>query len=347
MTPVRAAIVGLTGYTGQELLRLLIAHPRADVVGLFGSAERDHSEPLAEAAPALGGVCDLPVEPGTPDAIRASRPDAIFLATPHEASARLAPDLLATATVLDLSGAFRLDRDAYPQHYGFAHPAPELLGEAVYGLVERTRTEIARADLIALPGCYATAAILALAPLVDAGLLDRAQPPIIDAISGVTGAGRAARPQTSFCEVSARPYGVLNHRHQPEIERHAGAPVRFVPHLGPWDRGILATTHAQLAGTTTEADVRSALETAYTHEPFVRMLPEGRWPEINHVQRTNFCDIGIIADETGHLVIASALDNLGKGAAGQAVQAMNARFGFDERTALGPTKHVTEGAARA
>jgi len=347
MTAIRAAIVGVGGYAGQELLRLLSTHPFAEMVGLFGAADRDATRPLSDAAPALAGVCDLEVEPAAPEAILACRPDAIFLATPHAASAALAPELVDRATVLDLSGAFRLEPDAYPEHYGFAHPAPDLLDRAVYGLVERRRRQIADAELIAVPGCYATASILALAPLVDAGIIDPSTPPIIDAISGASGAGRGARQDTAYCEVSARPYGVLNHRHQPEIQRHSGTPVRFVAHLGPWDRGILATMHAQLAGGATEADARAAIERAGGDEPFVRPLPAGRWPEVGRVRGTNLCDIALTADSRGHLVVASALDNLGKGAAGQAVQAMNARFGFDERTALGPTKRVPEGAARA
>ncbi|MEM0982475.1 MAG: N-acetyl-gamma-glutamyl-phosphate reductase [Planctomycetota bacterium] len=342
----RVAIVGVGGYTGQELFRILRQHPGTEIVGLLGSAERDETRQLHDVVPALADSSTLDVVPGTPEAILETSPDAVFLATPHEASAHLVPKLVNETIVLDLSGGFRLDAEHYPKHYGFDHPAKDVLANAIYGLVERARDALASADLIAVPGCYPTASILPLAPLVDAGLLDSSMPPIIDAISGVSGAGRKANLKTSFCEVSARPYGVLTHRHQPEIAKHTGTRVRFVAHLGPWHRGILATTHAQLADGKTLADARDALESAYDHEPFVRVLPDGAWPEIASVERTNLCEIGITADAEGHLVLASAIDNLTKGAAGQAVQCFNIRFGFDETAALGLTAAAATEAAR-
>ena len=335
MSTIRVAIVGASGYAGAELLAILASHPNAAVVGLFGSSKKaEEGTPTAAdlfprfEATALGA---LKVEPFTLDAAHALALDAIYLATPHELSHEVAQALVdAGIVVLDLSAAFRLsDRAVFEKNYGFAHQHPALLAEAAYGLAEFNDAEIARARIVAVPGCYPTASILAIRPLVDAGLVDTTRPAIVDAVSGVSGAGRKAEVKSLFCEVSMQAYGVFKHRHRPEIAEHAGISTIFTPHLGCYDRGILATVHLELVPGTTDAQVRVAFDAAYAHRPFVRVLKPGRWPSVAAVERTNFCDIGFMLEGT-HLIVESAIDNLVKGAAGQAVQCMNLRFGLDE-----------------
>jgi len=336
---VRIAVVGAPGYAGAELLDLLFAHPEAEVLSLHGSDRRAGGTPprIDELFPRFVGRCALPVTPVDADALVAARPDAVFLATPHEASHDLAPRLVAAGIVtLDLSAAFRLsDRAAYPLHYGFAHAYPELLSRAVYGLPELHAAAIAAADLIAVPGCYPTSVILPLRPLVEAGFLRADLPVIVDATSGVSGAGRKAELKSLFCEVSQRPYGVFAHRHEPEMREHAGCAVSFTPHLGPFDRGILSTIHAFLQGGVGEAEVRATLERRYADEPFVRILPAGAFPAVGDVARSNRCHVGL-AVRDGHLIVASAIDNLLKGAAGQAVECLNLRFGLPRTLGLLP-----------
>ncbi len=336
---IRAAIVGASGYTGRELVRILAGHPAAEVAGLFasektGAAEVSYGQIFAE----MRGVCDAPVRATSHDAILACEPDVVFLATPHELSAELAwPLALMNIPVVDLSGGHRLGVDDYPTHYGFDHPHPEAVEAAVYGLPELGREGLADAVIIAAAGCYVTAASVPLAILDRAGVLDPDFVPAITAVSGVSGAGRAARAHTAYCEVSAQPYGVLAHRHQPEIAMAVGRPVGFVPVLGPWDRGIVCTTHAALGARTTTADVRTALAAVRSNEPFLRVLPGGEWPSVNAVKNTNFLDIAVAVDESmRRVVICSTLDNLVKGASGQAVQCMNARFGLPETAGLIP-----------
>jgi len=357
-TPVRVAIVGAAGYSGAELATLLLRHPRAQIVGVFGSAKRDAAKPqlFGEVFPRFRGLLDLPLLPGGAADILASQPDVVFLATPHEASVELAPGLLdGGVIVLDLSAAFRLrDASLYPAFYGFEHARPGLLASAVYGLPELHRAQIRGANLVAVPGCYPTSAILPLAPLVRAGAIaldgadgaGRLRRPIIDSTSGVSGAGRKAEQRLLFCEVSQCAYGIFKHRHQPEIDAYAGTPTLFTPHLGPYDRGILSTIHVDLAPGWTDARVREALERAYAGEPFVRVLPRGVFPSVADVRGTNFCDMGVAVDEAfSHAIIVSAIDNLTKGAAGQAVQCMNIRMGFDEGMALsGPAEPRNEAA---
>jgi N-acetyl-gamma-glutamyl-phosphate reductase len=344
--PIRIAIVGAPGYTGAELAGILAAHPAVRIEGLFGSDRRSSGageQPMGEVFPRLRGVIDLPVRAASSESILACGPDAVFLATPHEASEALAPALLtAGATVFDLSAAFRLrDRTLYPRHYGFEHGHPGLLEHAVYGLPELAGDALREATLVACPGCYPTSVILPLRPLVDAGLVDLARPVVVDSASGVSGAGRTPAAKSLFCEVSLQPYGVLGHRHQPEMAQESGARILFTPHLVALDRGILSTIHVNLADGATERDARACLRAKYAHAPFVRLLPAGQWPSISGVERTNFCDIAMTADESGtHLVVSSAIDNLLKGAAGQAVQAFNVRFGLDQATGLGPARSI-------
>lgn len=333
---IRGAIVGAGGYTGVELARVLLQHPGFELVSVHGTAG-SAGEPLAERAPELRGRTDLALSPmdEVPDA------DVAFLATPHEVSAELAPGLIDRGVrVIDLSGAFRFSEPAEIERvYGIRHSRPELLAERVYGMPEVVRADWVSARLIACAGCYVTAASVPLAAAVGAGVIDAGETVLIDAISGVSGAGRGASMGTSFCEVSAQPYKVLTHRHEPEIEQATGASVLFTPTLGPWKRGIVCTTHARLAAGAGAADVRRALAEAYEGRAFVRVLPEGTWPSVGATERTNFIDIACAVDERrGRVILFSALDNLLKGAAGQAVQCMNLAFGLAEETGLMGTR---------
>lgn len=342
-TQVKAVIVGAAGYGGAELATILLRHPHATIAGLFGSGRREQVEKIADLFPRLAGRIDMEIRPVDLDAVAALKPDAIFLATPHEASVELAPAILTAApktsgwkpTVFDLSGGFRLPAALYPPYYGFEHHEPKWLDRAVYGLPELNRSAIAETDLVAVPGCYPTSAILPLAPLAKAGAVRPGTRPIIDSTSGVSGAGRTPSAKTHLCEVSLQPYNVLKHRHNPEIDRHAGTPVVFTPHLGAYDRGILSTIHVELEGGWDLPRVSQTLKNSYSREPFVRLLPADRWPSVAGVKYTNFCDIGWAVDEASHhLILVSAIDNLVKGAAGQAVQCMNIRFRLPETVAL-------------
>jgi N-acetyl-gamma-glutamyl-phosphate reductase len=349
-SPIRTAIVGASGYAGAELLSILAAHPAAEVVALFGSSRKaDEGTPTAAdlfprfEATAVGA---LPVRPFDVAQARALELEAIFLATPHELSHEVARALVDSGiVVIDLSAAFRLsDRAVFERNYGFAHEHPDLLSEAVYGLAEFNAARIADARIVAVPGCYPTASILAIRPLVEAGLVDTTRAAIVDAVSGVSGAGRKAEVKSLFCEVSMQAYGVFKHRHRPEIAEHAGIATIFTPHLGCYERGILATVHLELVPGATELAVRRAFEAAYAGRPFVRILKAGRWPSVAAVERTNHCDIGFMLESTDagtHLIVESAIDNLVKGAAGQAVQCMNIRFGLDESTGLMPARPAT------
>jgi len=235
--------------------------------------------------------------------------------------------------VCDLSGAFRVnDADFYQKYYGFTHQHPQLLEKAVYGLAEWSSDKIKEANLIAVPGCYPTAAQLSLKPLIDAGLLDLSQWPVINATSGVSGAGRKAAVSNSFCEVSLQPYGVFNHRHHPEITTHLGAEVIFTPHLGNFKRGILETITCRLKPGITRAQVADVFQQAYANKPLVRLYDNGV-PALKNVVGLPFCDIGF-AVQGEHLIVVAAEDNLLKGAAAQAVQCANIRFGYAETQSL-------------
>lgn len=333
---IKVSIVGAGGYAGAELVEILLRHSRASLVGLFASARRE------KEAGGVGGFedvftrfrqrCTLPVRAASAEAIAEDKPDAVFLATPHEASLDLAPELLARGMkVFDLSAAYRLkDAALYPKHYGFEHTKAGELKSAVYGLPELYRAAIAKADLVAVPGCYPTSAILPLNPLVKAGAVKAGTRIIVDSVSGVSGAGRGLALKSLFCEVSLQAYGVMGHRHEPEIGAYAGQPVIFTPHLVAFDRGILSTIHVELASGWDGAKVGELFRETYAKERFVRLLPAKQWPAVADVRGTNFCDFAWQASGDGHLIISSAIDNLVKGAAGQAVQCMNVRFGCDE-----------------
>jgi len=334
-----SAIVGASGYTGLELTRLIARHPRLRVAALYSDR---WSEELAGARLPLDGPAAAlryrPLAEGSD-----AEAEIVFLATPAEVSAELAPKLLARgARVIDLSGAFRLEDPAlYPQWYGFAHPAPALLAEARYGLPELARAKLPGARLVTNPGCYATAIALAVAPLVKAGLgLEGGI--AVTGMSGVSGAGRKASEDYSFCEVQddLRAYRIGRHQHVPEIEqtvaRYAGAcgPISFTPILTPIRRGILATITIRTPKGAAAADLAEAMGAAYRAEPFVRVLPPDK-VMVKDVVHTNRCHLGVAVDARAGVVVAvSAIDNLVKGAAGQAIQALNAAMGWAETAGL-------------
>ena len=322
------AVAGATGYAGQELVRLLARHPAASLVVAMSSG----ASPAARPLPALARIWDEPVVPLDVERLAADA-GVVFLALPEAAAAEIGSALVARGVrVIDLSGAFRLRDEAQRKAW---YPATAALpAGVVYGVPERHRDAIRRARLVSCPGCYPTAALLALEPLKAAGLLDG--PIVIDAKSGLSGAGKTPTDRTHFSENhgSVAAYGVFAHRHTAEIEQELGTPVTFVPHLVPLDRGILETIYGGLRPGTTEPQVADALAGAYGDAPFVR-LTGAALPEIKHVAHTNFCDIGWKVDEpTGRIVLVACLDNLVKGAAGQAVQAFNIALGLDERTGL-------------
>src|SRR5688572_24042615 len=324
----RVAIAGATGYAGQELVRILARHPRVTLTAAMSSGATSAPRPM----PALARIWDGSVEPLDVERL-IGEADVIFLALPEAASAELAPKLLERgARVIDLSGAFRIRSNADRQRW---YPATAALPEGtVYGLTEGHQDEIRRARLVSNPGCYPTAALLALEPLAAAGLLQGAV--VVDAKSGVSGAGKTPSERTHFSENhgSVAAYSVFSHRHTAEIEQGLGRTVTFVPHLVPLDRGILETIYGSLKPGTTEAQVAETLTVAYKDAPFVR-LTGGTLPEIKHVAHTNFCDIGWKVDaEGGRIVLVAVIDNLVKGAAGSAVQNLNVLLGLDERTGL-------------
>ena len=326
----RVAVIGATGYAGQELVRLLARHPAAELT--LATASQATSTP--RRLPALSRIWDGEVRPLDVDEV-ARQADVAFLALPEAASAEIGPALLAAGLrVVDLSGAFRLrDADARARWY----PAtPALPAGVAYGLTEFERAAIADARLVSNPGCYPTAALLAVLPLREAGLLDAAGDIVIDAKSGLSGAGKAPTDRTHFSENhgSVAAYGAFGHRHTPEMEQALGRTVTFVPHLVPLDRGLLASCYVRLAAGVTAADVAGALSRCYEAAPFLRLRGPDL-PEIKHVVWSNFCDLGWKVDEPGRrALIVSVIDNLVKGAAGSAVQNFNVMCGVDECAGL-------------
>ena len=326
---IDVALVGATGYAGQELVRILARHPRVRLTAALGSASMEAPRKL----PALARIWDGEVLPYAPERIVPSV-KAAFLALPEANAAETAPELLARGIrVIDLSGAFRLRDDAARgRHYPKTATLP---AGTVYGLAELDRDGLASARLISCPGCYPTAALIGLGPLEAAGLLEGDV--IVDAKSGVSGAGKAPSERTHFSENhgSVAAYALFSHRHTPEIEQGLGGrPVTFVPHLVPLDRGILETIYVRVKKGTTSAAIAERFDAAYRDAAFVRVTAD-RLPEIKHVAHTNFCDIGWkVNAATRQLVLVVCIDNLVKGAAGQAVQNFNVAFGFDERLGL-------------
>jgi N-acetyl-gamma-glutamyl-phosphate reductase len=335
----RVAILGASGYTGAELVRLLARHPQVAIAAL--TADRQAGKPLGEVFPHLGRL-------GLPDLVKIDDVDwsgieAVFCALPHGTTQEVVAKLPRHLKIIDLSADFRLaDVSVYAKWYGHEHRAPDLQREAVYGLTELKRQEIKGARLIANPGCYPTSAQLPLVPLIESKQIDT-RDIIIDSKSGVSGAGREAKQGSLFAEVSEgiHAYGVANHRHMPEIEQglsdaaHGRVIVNFTPHLMPMNRGILSTIYVRLANGATARDLRATLAGRYDNEPFVRIVPEGVAPATRHVRGSNHCLIGVFEDRVpGRAIILSVIDNLVKGASGQAVQNMNLVCGMDETAGL-------------
>jgi N-acetyl-gamma-glutamyl-phosphate reductase len=334
-------IVGITGYTGEELLKIIAKHRNVTIAVLAGRSTGE-ARPLREIYPHMAhlGLCCEALDV----AALTRRTDIIFLALPHRVSFEIVPDLIAAGKkVIDLSADFRLGNAAvYEKWYGEKHTAHHLLADAVYGLPEVYRKKLRAARLVANPGCYPTTVILACAPVFKRGLVDLSSI-IIDAKSGVSGAGRKAVEEYYKKEhPNVRPYNIGGaHRHIPEIEQElskaAGEKVlvTFTPHIVPQERGMISSIYMDLKKNTNTAEVLALYQTHYSNEPFVRVLPEGRIPEIRNVVNTNTCEIGLKVDErTSRLVVISAIDNLVKGASGQAVQNMNIMMGFDEKEGL-------------
>lgn len=328
-------VAGFRGYAGAELLRLLAKHPGVELVLLEHRSDSDsRPQPLGLRPPKTIAA--------TPEAIRAEQLDLVFLCTPPEASIELTPPLLeAGIKVIDLSGAFRLrDAETFSRWYGERHTAPQLFSQAVYGLPEFCRDQIRGARLVSNPGCYPTAANLALRPLLQAGVVDRARGIICDAKSGVSGAGRKPSLKSSFCEVTENfsAYSIMQHRHVPEVLQNSGLGEReftFTAQLLPIDRGILETIYLRTDRIERAVDLLAVYEDAYAGEPFVRLYSPGKFPDIRSVAHTNFCDIGFVFDaDSQRVVIVTAIDNLTKGAAGQALQNMNLVLGYPETEAL-------------
>lgn len=336
---MNAAILGASGYTGADMVRLALGHPRLRIAALGADSKAGRS--IAETFPHLA-FADLPVLQ-KPDEIDWSKIDVAFGCLPHGASEEVLSKLPEHVRVIDLSADFRLkDTATYAQWYGRKHASPHLLYGAVYGLTEWARELLPGARLVACPGCYPTATLLALKPLLAAGVVIPYDL-IIDAKSGVSGAGRSLKEQNLFCEVGegAHAYGVAAHRHAPEIEQElggvAGQPVlvNFTPHLLPMNRGELVTCYAKLAPGRTAADARAALLARYKEEPFVHVAPEGLSPATRHVRGSNHCLINVYADRIpGRVIVIAAIDNLVKGSAGQALQNLNVTEGWDETLGL-------------
>ena len=338
---IRAGIIGATGYAGAELVRILSGHPQVTITQVVSKSYA--GKKLSELYPTLRGIVDLTCREIDTDAL-ANECDVVFTALPHGAAAEVIAQLMDKGLrVVDLSADFRNDAGVYQEWYGIDHCAKGLLEKSVYGLCELHREKIRHADLVGNPGCYTTCSILGAAPLLANGLIEP-NSVIIDAKSGVSGAGRGLGIDYHFCECTenTKAYKIGKHRHTSEIEQElsllAGSDMKvtFTPHLIPQKRGILATIYADLKKTMSTAELLAVYREFYQGEYFVRIYDEGSLPETNHVAGSNFADIGLVVDKrTNRVVVVSCIDNLYKGAAGQAVQNMNLMFGLDERTAIG------------
>ncbi len=339
-TDLKVAIAGASGYTGAELLRLLANHPQVDVATI--TSETFAGKSVEEVFPSLAGHLSLTFKPLASPSFSETA-DFFFLALPHTKAMALVPSLLEKSKrVVDLSADFRLkDPDAYERWYA-PHSASHLLKSSVYGLPEIHREDIAGASLVANPGCYPTGTILALAPVLKEKMVDL-RSIVVTSLSGVSGAGRAPSLSSLFAEVGegAKAYSVGEHRHAPEMEQELSlmaqeeVALTFVPHLVPMNRGILTTIHVGVKGGLSEEGIRQCYHSFYAQERFVRVCPPGVFPSTHAVRASNYCDIGMKLDRpTGRLIIVSAIDNLVKGASGQAVQNMNLMMGFDEGEGL-------------
>lgn len=338
---IKAGIIGSTGYAGAELVRLLLAHPEVEIVwyGSRSYVDKKYSSVYQNFFKLVDAKCMDDNMEELADSV-----DVIFTATPQGLCANLVnDDILSKVKIIDLSADFRLkDVSVYEKWYGITHASPQYLPEAVYGLCEINRGDVKNARILANPGCYTTCSILTTLPLVSEFIID-ANSLIIDAKSGTSGAGRGAKVNNLYCEVneSIKAYGVTNHRHTPEIEEQLSyacgqdVMINFTPHLVPMNRGILVTAYANLHEKVTYEDVKAVYEKYYGNEYFIRLLDKDVCPETRWVEGSNFVDIGFKIDErTGRIVMMGALDNLVKGAAGQAVQNMNIMFGLRENMGL-------------
>ncbi|HZR78074.1 MAG TPA: N-acetyl-gamma-glutamyl-phosphate reductase [Chthoniobacterales bacterium] len=344
MTKAKVAVVGASGYTGEELVRLLLRHPAVDLVA--ATSRQWAGKTIAEVFPRFmheKNATTLKFSDSNANQI-AGEASVVFLALPHGLAAEFAKPLLeAGARVLDLSADFRLkDENVYQEYYGQSHPLPNLLPRSVYGLPELHREQIRQAQLVACPGCYPTSILIPLRPLIRRKALDR-KTIVVTSMSGVTGAGRKAEADYLFseCNESVRPYGVPKHRHLSEIEQELSilaeekVVIQFTPHLVPINRGILTTICANIASNVVNMDAPVVFKSAYGEEPFVRLLGDGRLPDTKNVAGTNFIDIAWKIDKrTNRIVLMSAIDNIVKGASGQAVQCMNLMLDLPEVAGL-------------
>ncbi len=337
---LKVGVVGGTGYTGVELLRLLAAHPNADVVAVTSRGEAGVL--VADMFPSLRGYIDVAFS--NPETVDLTACDVVFFATPHGVAMRQTPDLLAANTkVIDLAADFRLqDTDAFEHWYGMPHSCPDVLQEAIYGVPELNRATIKTANVIANPGCYPTTILLGLAPLLEQAYIDFSAPIVADAKSGVSGAGRKAAVATLFAEASdnMKAYGLAGHRHHPEVEAQlkqladADLQLIFVPHLVPMIRGMLTTLHIKLTDAASDVDLQALYTQRYADEYFVDVLAQGQLPETRSVRGANHLRMTLQPQPNGYLTIVVVQDNLVKGAAGQAVQNMNVMFGLVEHLGL-------------
>ena len=343
---IRAAVAGGTGYAGAEIIRLLSGHPQVQITAI--TSRQFAGQPFDRAFPSMAGRVSVVCEEMNPERLGRAA-DVVFLALPHKIPMALAPGLLSSGCkVIDLSADFRFRDPALYEAAYQPHTAKDLLRESVYGLCEVYTEEIRTARIVGNPGCYPTSVLLPLVPLVKAGLLDL-ESIVADSKSGVSGAGRSPSLTVHFCEVaeSFKAYKVAVHRHNPEMEmvlsREAGRSVTmtFVPHLVPMSRGMLSTIYARPSAAVSVEAVRDCIAACYSDRPFVRLRPAGMPPDTLHVRGTNYCDIGVVSDERNRrLILMSAIDNVGKGAAGQAVQNMNLMFGLPETTGLDQVPHA-------
>jgi N-acetyl-gamma-glutamyl-phosphate reductase len=338
---IRIGIVGVSGYAGLEMMKLVLQHPDVEFAAAMDVDELN-GKPLCDVHPRLRGATDLVIFPPAAERLPELGLDTVFLCTPDKVSYDLVPKMMQLGIrVVDLSGSYRLkDTDSYSSWYGFQHANPDLLKSAVYGLPEWNAKAIASANLIANPGCYPTSVTLALLPLIRAGMLETGSDIFCDSKSGVTGAGRGVKPELMFSEVveNFRPYNPITHRHAPEMCQELGWDLNnftFVPHLLPVSRGIISTMYVSLQQPASSAEIETEYGRRYAGRPFVRILGGSRLPELRAVNHTNFCDIAWRLSHGGRrAVLFSAIDNLGKGAAGQALQNFNLMHGLDETRGL-------------
>lgn len=339
MQQYNVAILGASGYTGGELIRILVNHPNVNIS--YVTAEKHAGKAVSEVFPHLKGIFELKLEKLDAEKVPEDI-DIVFAALPHGASAAVLKEIFKrNIKIIDLGADFRLNEGNYSKWYG-EHPCVEILEDAVYGISELNREKIAETNLVANPGCYPTSSILPLAPLIKKGIVEESSI-IIDSKSGVSGAGRSPSLDLHFCEVSEgfKAYKVANHRHSPEIEQHLSefsskdVSVIFTPHLIPIDRGILSTIYVKTEAEYSTSELLGHLEDFYTDCPFIRVFEEGKFPNISYVRGSNYCDIGVKSiPEKKSAVIVSVIDNLVKGAAGQAVQNMNIMMDLPETTGL-------------